>query len=100
MAICPALRGIILILALLEEEAWIEALHVIRPDKRETQPGYYLTGQVIAVPVGAIHELPLQRDFGGPRRWDFAKLNLHLPACAKSCLAGRRQGPFLATWKR
>ena len=33
------------------------------PDKRETQPGYDLTGQVVAVPVGAIHELPLQRAF-------------------------------------
>ena len=34
------------------------------------------------------------QDFGGPRRRDFAKGNLHLPACAKSRLAGRRQGHF------
>jgi hypothetical protein len=34
-----------------------------------------------SVPVGAIHELPLRKNFGRPRERDFARLNLHLPAC-------------------
>ncbi len=44
------------------------------PDKRETQPGYYLTGQVVATYIQA---RPTLQDFGRPRKRDFAKLNLH-----------------------
>jgi hypothetical protein len=48
MAICPALREIALIL------------------------------RRCGVPVGAIHDFPLQQDFGRPRKRDFARLKLHL----------------------
>jgi len=51
----------------------------MEPDKRETQPGYYLTGQVVAAYI-KVRLTP--QDFGHPRKRDFAGLNLHLPACA------------------
>jgi len=60
-------------------------------DKCETQPGRYLTGQVVAAYI-QVHLTP--QDFGRPRKRDFAGLNLHLPASALPRLAGRRQGHF------
>jgi len=45
----------------------------------------YLTGQVIAAYI-KVRLIP--QDFGRPRERDFAKLNLHLPAC-RSLGAGR-----------
>ena len=50
---------------------------------------FYLTGQVVTAYRGRerIYAF-LTRDFGGSRRRDFAKLNLHLPAC-RSLRAGR-----------
>jgi hypothetical protein len=51
----------------------------------QEEPALYLTGQVVAAYTRA--RLTPQ-DFGSPRRRDFAKLNLHLPAC-RSLGAGR-----------
>jgi hypothetical protein len=51
--ICPALRGIALTLALLDEKGRSlerSAPHITEPDRCKTQPGYYLTGQVVAAP--------------------------------------------------
>ena len=51
----------------------------------QTQSGFYLTGQVVAACV-QVRLTP--QDFGSSRERDFAKLNLHLPAC-RSLGAGR-----------
>ena len=51
MAISPALRGIYLILALLDQQGWLlerSTTYYVVLDKCETQPGCYLTGQVVA----------------------------------------------------
>jgi hypothetical protein len=86
MAISPALRGIALILAPLDE--------VSKPFETSNNGGFsetkkpsvfYLTGQVVAA-YSQVRLTP--QDFGAPRRRDFAKLNLHLPAC-RSLGAGR-----------
>ena len=45
------------------------------PDQRETQPGYDLTGQVVAAYI-QVRLTP--QDFGRPRKRDFAGLNLLL----------------------
>jgi len=87
MAISPALRGISLILALLDEQIDFGERSVKTSVFKWVQErsGFYLTGQVAA----AYNQVRLTpQDFGGPRRRDFAKLNLHLPAC-RSLGAGR-----------
>jgi hypothetical protein len=94
MAISPALRGIPLILALLDEKIDFGEGSVKTSAFKWVQErsGLYLTGQVIAAYSRVRLTPPVvgsyRQDFGSPRRRDFAKLNLHLPAC-RSLGAGR-----------
>jgi hypothetical protein len=76
MAICPALRGIALILAPLDEVSKTFETSNHGGLSRTKKPSlFYLTGQVVA----AYRQVRLTpQDFGGPRRRDFAKLNLHV----------------------
>jgi hypothetical protein len=94
MAICPALRGITLIFTLLDKgfqtRRWGE--NMIASKRHESKVFPYLTGQVVAA-YNQVRLTPpvvgsYRQDFGGPRKRDFAKLNLHLPAC-RSLGAGR-----------
>ncbi|MBP1695514.1 MAG: hypothetical protein H6Q41_702 [Deltaproteobacteria bacterium] len=74
-----------LILALLDERAisMKEAPRIIGSDKREDQPGYYLTGQVIAAYSSRerFQTVPY-KGFRGAPSTGFRRLKLHLPACA------------------
>jgi hypothetical protein len=86
MTICPALRGISLILAPLDEVSkTFETSNKGGFSGIKKPSVFYLTGQVVAA-YSPVRLTP--HDFGGPRKRDFAKLNLHLPAC-RSLGAGR-----------
>jgi hypothetical protein len=74
-----------LILALLDKKPlpWRWGGSIVASQKNEEQSLHTSNrASRCSVHVGAIHELPLRKDFGRPRKRDFAGLNLHLPACA------------------
>src|SRR4030067_2962808 len=77
MTISPALRGISLILAVLDEQIDFGERSIKTSAFKWAQEwsGFYLTGQVVAA-YSQVRLTP--QGFGGPRRRDFAKLNLHL----------------------
>jgi hypothetical protein len=83
MAICC----VFLILALLDEQidSRERSVKASAFKSLRERSGFYLTGQVAAA-YSQVRLTP--QDFGSPRRLDFAKLNLHLPAC-RSLGAGR-----------